>query len=89
MVTKCREGRTGADSPPNDAKPDHWTKGFRMSVYTVSPYLMAAAERCELPIRDCGLEASGIKCGGDWFGDNNPSAMRRHSRALNAKWHRR
>jgi C-5 cytosine-specific DNA methylase len=24
-------------------------------------------------------EGSGVKCGGDWFGDNNPSAMRRHS----------
>ena len=23
--------------------------------------------------------ADGIKCGGDWFGDNNPSAMRHHS----------
>jgi hypothetical protein len=30
---------------------DHWTKGFRMSTYTVSPYLMAAAERAALPIR--------------------------------------
>ncbi len=24
-------------------------------------------------------EGSGLKCGGDWFGDDNPSAMRRHS----------
>lgn len=24
-------------------------------------------------------EHSGLKCGGDWFGDNNPSAMRLHS----------
>jgi len=30
-------------------------------------------------------EGSGLKCGGDWFGDNNPSAMRRHSSKSSAR----